>query len=328
MKITEIAKKANVSVATISRVINDDPKVKAATRRRVLEIIQANGYVPNNLGRNFRTQSTRTVLVVLPTIDNPFYSPIVHAIEDVARGEGYNVMLCNSYNSYDKLKEYSDYIHRKIADGMILLSPENGADYTFLNDFPAVVCCESQTAIDVPQIDIDHVRAGYEATKCLIGMGRKHIGFIGGSEKSASGVKREKGYRDAMKEAGLPIEPALVKNGFYDYKGGMAAARELLQEKDLDALFAISDELAIGFIAAAKAAGRKVPDEIAVMGFDDIEESQVFSPTLSTVVQPRYEMGKRAAEQIFKIFKGEETEPMQIIDHKLIVRQSTVKEEA
>lgn len=326
MKITEIAKKAHVSVATVSRVINDDPKVKASTKKLVSDVIREYGYVPNNLGRNLRTLSTNTVLVVLPTIDNPFYSPIVHAIEDESAKRGYNVMLCNSYNSYEKLIEFSGYINKKTADAMIVLSPENGRDYSFLTRVPAVVCGETQDSIAVPQVDIDHEKAGYEATKHLLDCGRRRIAFIGGSEHSASGVKRERGYLRALADAGIEPDPKIIMKAFYDYSGGMEAAKLLLKSSDFDAVFAISDELAIGFGAVASAAGKRIPEDIAVMGFDDIEESSVFRPRISTVAQPRYDMGKWAAEQLFAILEGKQTKRLKIIDYKLIVRESTAGE--
>ncbi len=323
MKITDIARQAHVSVATVSRVINDDPKVRDATKKRVRAVIRENGYIPNNTGRNLRTQSTNTVLVVLPTIDNPFYSPIVHAIEDEAGSRGYNVMLCNSYNSYDKLVELSGYVCKKMADALIVLSPENGRDYGFLSSIPAVVCGESQDGIPVPQVDMDNEAAGYAATKHLIDIGRRHIAFIGASDKSASGVKREHGYLRALREAGLQPEERLIRHNFYDYRGGLRAADELLREPDCDAVFAISDELAIGFASAAAEAGRRVPEDIAVMGFDDIEESSVFRPRISTVAQPRYEMGRWAAGQLFAILNGQETTALKIIEYRLILREST-----
>ena len=324
MKIKDIAREAGVSVATISRVINNDPKVSRETKEKVMVVINAIGYVPNSLGRNLRTLKTNTILVILPTIDNPFFSPVVHGIEKEAELKGYNVLLCNTYNSHTKFLEYCSYISKKQADGIIVVSPAGLRDYSILENIPVVVCCESHESIPCPQVDIDGIKAGYDATKLLIEKNRKRIAFVGGGMQSTSSVKHERGYRNALIDAGMVIDESLIVKDYYDFQGGYEAAERLFCDKDKipDAIFAASDELAIAIMNSADDLGLKIPSDIMIMGFDNIEFASVVKPTLSTVEQPCKQMGKYAMDMLYNIINGEKVNNI-TCEHKLILRKST-----
>ena len=323
LKIKDIAREAGVSVATISRVMNNDPKVKGETKEMVLSVINTIGYVPNSLGRNLRTLKTNTILVILPTIDNPFFSPIVHGIDKEAEIKGYNVLLCNTYNSHEKFLEYCGYIHRKQADGIIVISPSGLRDYSILENIPVVVCCESNELIPCPQVDIDSVKAGYDATKLLISKNRKRIAFVGGGMQSSSSIKHEQGYRNALADAGIVIDESLIVKEYYDFEGGYEAAERLFcNNKIPDAIFAASDELAITIMNSAEDKGIKVPDDLMIMGFDDIEFASIVKPTLSTVEQPCKQMGKYAMDMLYSVMSGEKVSNI-TCEHKLILRNST-----
>lgn len=327
--IQEVAKKAGVSVATVSRVINNSPKVSSVTRDNVLKVIKQLNYQPNLLGRNLRRMQTKMILILLPTISNPFYSMIVKGIEDVAHENGFNVMLCNTNSDVKREKVYLELLKNKLADGVIFMAPE--LDKIELSctgsNFPVVQCCEYKKGADVSHVSIDNEAAAYKAVNHLIEQGHERVGLISCTNNFISTRQREKGYKRALMEAGLSFETSMIKYGDYGFKSGITAMNEYFKDTRYPtAIFCISDSMAIGAIRAISKKGFDVPDDIAVIGFDDIKFASMSNPTLTTIAQPKYDLGRVTMELLMKQIHGVIREPEDIyIGHELIIRESTVK---
>lgn len=326
MTIKELAAYANVSVATVSRVLNGNPLVRPETREAVRRAVEETGYTTNSLGRNLRILKSDVVLVVMPNIENPFYADIVAGIDKRCRELGLNAMICNTYDSHEKLRHYCGYIDLKQARGVILISPTWKRDYKFLEGMPVVSCCETYEELPCSQVNIDNTRAGFDATQYLISLGAKRIAYIGGGQVAASGVEREKGFRDAMKEAGLPVEETLVDSGCFSYEQGLESARRIFSTCVPDGVFAWSDEIAIAFMSEARARGISIPKQMKVIGFDNIRYSTFVTPQLSTVDQPRYEIGARAVNELMRVLDGNPPRTIRC-PYTLLKRGSTEEED-
>jgi LacI family repressor for deo operon, udp, cdd, tsx, nupC, and nupG len=326
--IRDVADRAGVSIATVSRVLNKQESVSPATRSRVEKAIAELNYQPNYLGRNLRRSETRIILVILQSISNPFYSKVVEGIEDIGHKNGYNIMICNNDSDSDRERSYLEMVVNRLVDGVILMEPEvEGRELSEIGkSFPIVQCCEYKENADIPHISIDNLAAGYTATNHLINLGHRRIGLISGYNRLLSAVQREEGYRRALDDAGLEFDPELVKYSSYGYSGGEMAAREFIRMKSRPtAIFAISDISAIGAVRAIKGADLRIPDDMAVVGFDNTSIASVYDPGISTVSQPRYELGRRAMEVLLDLIKGEQVSSNSLfLEHQLIVRESTL----
>ncbi|SNX54624.1 LacI family DNA-binding transcriptional regulator [Thermoanaerobacterium sp. RBIITD] len=327
--IKDVAKEAGVSVATISRVLNNSPGVSDETRKMVLSVIKRLNYNPNLLGRNLRRMETKMILVLLPTISNPFYARIVKGIEDVAQKNGYGVMLCNTDSDVKRERMYLELLKNRLSDGVIFMAPE--IDEGELNEigekFAAVQCCEYKEGANVSHVSIDNFKAAYKAVKHLIGLGHKDIGLISCKNNFLSTKQREEGYKKALIDFGIEFNPQYVRYGDYSFKSGFRATKSLLADADkITAIFAISDIMAIGAIKAANENGLKIPDDIAIVGFDNISFAPMYNPSLTTISQPKYDIGCTAMELLIKQIKerGDNKENI-ILEHELIIRESTVK---
>lgn len=327
--IQDVAKAAGVSVATVSRVLNDSPSVSGKTREAVLEVIRRLGYQPNLLGRNLRRTQTRLVLVLLPTIANQFYSRVVKGIEDIAHKNGYNIMLCNTDSDKNREKVYLDLLKNRLADGVIFMASELSAEELagIGSNFPVVQCNEYKEHAGLSHVSIDNTSAAMREVTHLIGLGHKRIGMISCRNKLLSTVKREEGYRRALAEAGMTFDGELVSYGDYGFSSGQRAMRVLLKTKEPPtAVFAISDNMAIGAMRAAREAGLEIPADIAVAGFDNIGFAVMCDPMLTTISQPKYELGCTAMEVLLGQMRGERREPEEVLlDYELIIRGSTVR---
>lgn len=327
--IQDVAKKAGVSVATVSRVLNSSPSVSQEAKEKVMNAIKELNYHPNLLGRNLRRMETKMILALLPNISNPFYARIVKGIEDVGHKNGYNVMLCNTDSDIKRERIYLELLKNRLSDGVIFMAPEMDKDELTLigQNYPVVQCCEYKEGASVSHVSIDNFAAAYKAVKHLTGLGHQRIAMISSDNKFLSTKQREAGYKKALEDEGIKIDEALIKYGDYGFKSGLRAAKQLLLP-DLrpTAIFAISDLMAVGVIRAVKEAGLKVPEDVAVVGFDDISFASMYDPMLTTISQPKYDLGCVAMELLLKHINEKLSEPQNIIlEHELIIRESTVK---
>ncbi|MFW5985865.1 MAG: LacI family DNA-binding transcriptional regulator [Halanaerobiales bacterium] len=327
--IRDVAEKADVSIATVSRVLNDQISVSPDTRKKVQIAIKELDYQPNYLGRNLRRAETKMILVILQNISNPFYSKVVRGIEEMGHRQEYNIMICNTDSDPERERTYLELLVNRLVDGVILMEPEiDGFELSQISkNYPVVQCCEYKEELDVSHVSIDNVAAGYTAVNHVLSLGHTRIGMISGYNRLLSAKQREEGYKKALEEAGIDYDPGLIKLGSYGYTGGLRAAKELLAMKDRPtAIFAISDITAIGAIKAIKEKGLKVPDDMAVVGFDNTSIASMYEPGLTTISQPRFDMGKIAMKVLLKLIKSEENEPESIyLEHELIIRESTLK---
>lgn len=327
--IREVAAMANVSVATVSRVLNDSGIVSYKARAAVLRAIRETDYSPNLLGRSLRRTETRIVLVLLPTIANPFYSGVVKGMEEIASEYGYNVMMCDTASDPEKEKLYTDLLRNRLADGIIFLSPEMKSNELseLAGQLPVVQCSEYKEEAGISTVAIDNSKAAYTAICHLINMGHKRISMISVKNDLISARKREEGYRAALMDHGIRYDAGLIEYGDYSFKSGIRAGNTIIYMKERPtAVFAISDIMAIGAIKAVREAGLQVPNDIAVMGFDNISFSSMCSPTLSTISQPRYDIGSIAMKLLVKqLENGLAARETIFLEHELIIRESTMR---
>lgn len=294
--IRDVANAAGVSVATVSRVLNGSASVSAKTRLRVLQVMREAGYVPNVLGRNLRTSATHMLLVILPTFSNQFYSRILRGIEDAAREAGYQVMFCPTHNDLSIEEGYMRLLDNQSADGVIFLSSrQSAAQLTALaRRRPAVFCCEPMPGAPLSCVSIDNYRAGYETVEALVRRGHERIAILyhGGTY---SAVLRRQGYHKALLDAGLPVRKAYMIETDYRWQSGEAACERLLAlPEPPTAVFCVSDLLAAGVMRALAQKGLRAGRDMAVVGFDDTAVASLLTPALSSVAQPRREIGRTA----------------------------------
>lgn len=326
--VKDVAREAGVSVATVSRVLNDGQNVSPEARERVLQAVGKLNYRPNLLGRNLRLSQTKRVLVLLPTISNQVYSRMVAGMEDKAAEFGYNVAVCMTHSDKTTEQKYLEFMHMRMFDGVIFLATTLTKEELeqVSRAVPAVSCSEYVKGAAVSTVTIDNFKAAFEAVDYLIRSGHRRIGLITSDTDYTSSLERERGYKAALLENRLSFDPALVKRTSYGFKGGSKACRELLccAEKPPTAIFAISDSMAIGAVNEIHHQGLRAGKDIAVFGFDDTSIASVFIPSISTIAQPRYELGQVSMELLHKKMKnlGCENEFI-LLPHQLMLREST-----
>jgi len=321
----DVARLAGVSTATVSRILNSPDAGRPETRRRVAAAVKKLGYEPNLSARNLRINRTATIIVVLPDINNPFFSFIVRGIEDVAHEQGFSVLLCNTDNDLERELQYTKIIGRRGADGAIFLTARVSSPHILkmAERVPVVLACEYIDGA-VSQVSIDNVGAAMDATRHLIQLGHRRIAYVNGPPDVILSRDRLRGYTLALQQAGLPVLEELIAPGTFYLESGVEAARRLLGlPEPPTAVFCANDEMAIGFIRAAEAMGRRVPGDVAVVGFDDIRFAAFYRPALTTVAQPMYEIGRRAAQLLLDQVGGRADGPQSIVlPHRLVVRES------
>lgn len=326
--ILQVAREAGVSVATVSRVINQSGVVKEKTAKRVLDSIERLGYMPNLQARNLRKNESGTILVLLPNITNNYYACIFDGINEQARELGYNLFLCNTQGRKQE-EILKNVIAQKQADGAILLALNREEDWLegCCQQFPIVQCCEYAENCSAPSVSIDNYQVGYEATRYLIETGHKKIGMISSTNKFCSTQQREEGYRDALKNADLErnCHWTVYADDSYSYSSALKAARKLLSMKELpDALFCIGDEPAFGAVITAGELGICIPEELSVIGVDDVKYTTMVHPYLTTMAQPCAELGRTALKMLLALIKGEHLENKKVtLPYKFIEREST-----
>ncbi|SDM49791.1 LacI family DNA-binding transcriptional regulator [Sediminibacillus halophilus] len=325
--IHQVAKQAGVSVATVSRVLNGQNSVTAKTRIKVEDAIKKLNYEPSLLGRNLRNSESRLLLVLIPNISNPFYSEIINGIENTAIELGYNILLCETDTNAERENIYFDLVRKKMADGIISMDPAVNTDSLIrLAENHAIIQC-SEYAVDsgIPYVTIDNAQAAYRAVKHLIKIGHQRIALINSDKKFLYARQRQLGYQKALEENDMGLEDSLiVHTKGLDFSYGQQAMKKILMQKERPtAIFAVSDLLAIGALKEIHNQGLRVPEDIAIIGFDKIAFSNMTHPTLTTISQPMYEMGKAAADMLVKKIQGEEVESL-ILEHELVIRESTL----
>jgi LacI family repressor for deo operon, udp, cdd, tsx, nupC, and nupG len=309
-KIKDIAEKLGVSPATVSRALTGTGLVAEPTLSRIRDAARALNYRPNVSARNLRTQRSMAVLLVVRDVGNPFYLDILKGVEATARAAGYSVLMGNTENDPDRETEYFDMLRDGHADGMILMTGKLPAKPGYLDDFPSnlpvVVALEVIENSSFPHVQIDNVAAAREAVRHLIGLGHRRIAHISGPVPEIMSLRRRDGYREAMAEAGLAIPAGYEPRGDYLLHTGQDACRELFAlPQPPTAIFVANDEMAFGAIHELRRLGRDVPGDVSVVGFDDLYLSEAFYPPLTTVNQPRSDIGREAMTMLLGMLSGE-----------------------
>jgi len=307
-KISDIAKRAGVSTATVSHVLNNTRYVSPELRARVERVAQELGYRPNLVARSLRLKRTRTLGFIVSDIRSPFYSEVARAVEEQASSFGYNVIVCNSDENYTRELASIETLISKRIDGLIL-APTLG-DHRFLKEvaklwFPILLINRRLDGLGLPCISTDNRAGAYEAVRHLIQAGHRRIGAIGGLRALSTTADRLEGYQAALQEAGLPILEELIWLGRPTVEEGQRAAEKLLGlESPPTALFAFSTMLTLGVMATLKSRNLRCPEDVAFVGFSDTLWCSFTNPPLTTVAQPAREVGLKACQLLLEVLQG------------------------
>jgi LacI family transcriptional regulator len=326
--IYDVAREANVSMATVSRVVNGNPNVKPTTRKKVLDAIERLGYRPNAVARGLASKKTTTVGVIIPDISNIFFAELARGIEDIATMYKYNIILSNSDQNKNKELFLINNMLGKQVDGIVFMGGVITEDH--IKEFqsspvPVVLAATVDTTSTIPSVNIDYEKASYEAINQLIKNGNKQIGIVTGQMDTDVDIQKLNGYKKALLEAGLEVKDEFIIKGDYSYQAGLEAAEEYLGLTERPtAVYVASDEMALGVIHGIQDKGMSVPEDMEVVGFDNTRLATMIRPTLTTVVQPIYDIGAVAMRLLTKFMKNETVEEQNVIlPHRIIERDST-----
>lgn len=329
--IKDIALKAKVSYSTVSRAMNNKKGVNRTTRKKILRIADELNYLPNAIARGLVNKQTNTIGLVIPDIRNPFFPEVASAIGEFASKNDYSVFLCDSNWSFQREKKYIKLLAEQRVDGLIIAPIANsidGLDSIMKGMLPIVYIDRAPLNTKHSSVVIDNVRGGYLATKHLIENGYESIGFIGSTDDSATSEERYRGYIEAFNKYHLAINDNFIINSDFKQKSGYDIMKKMiLNENYPRSIFVVNDLLAMGAMQAVKDAGLRVPDDIAVVGFDDIPVASLSEVRLTTILQPKYEMGKIAFEMLLKSIKTQDqntTFNKVILEPELIIRNTSI----
>ncbi len=327
--IYEVARRAGVSTATVSRVLSQPAVVAPDTRRKVMAAVERLGYTPNAAATNLRTLRTKKLLVTVPDISNPFFSLILQGIEDAAQREGYSVLLGDTQHDEQREERYALMLRRKEADGLIFLGhrlPKEAA--ALVRSMPAgrapiVNGCEFSPRLGIPSVHIDNATAASDAMDHLYRLGHRRIGIVTGPLVSPLSRDRLHGATARAKQAGAERD-FVVMNGDFSIESGAVAGERLLGRRSRPtAIFCFNDEMAMGVLEIARRRKLRVPEDVSIVGFDDIRFSAYVDPPLTTIAQPMRQIGEGTVRLLLEILQGGAAPESVTLPHVLVVRSST-----
>lgn len=324
----QVAEQAGVSTTTVSHVINNTRVVSEDVRARVQDVIAQLRYVPSAVARSLKNDRTHTIGMMVPNNSNPYFAELIRGIEDAAFKLGYNIILCNSYDDAGKQVAYIRVLMEKRIDGLILVSSGTDPELArFLADdqIPKVLVDREVSGVAADFIESDHEQGGYLGTSYLLGLGHRAIACVSGPERLLTSRDRVAGYRRALAEAGVAFRPEWLVHSDFTSEGGYQAFRQLLAlPRRPSAIFAGNDLMAIGGICAASEAGVQIPAQLSVMGYDDIALAAYSNPPLTTISQPKQEMGALTARVLLARMQNPDA-PLrrELLQPALAVRKST-----
>ncbi|GAB4368584.1 MAG: LacI family DNA-binding transcriptional regulator [Spirochaetales bacterium] len=327
--IKDIARIVNVSYATVSRALNNKHGVNPETRKRILEEARRLNYRPNAIARGLVKRQTHSIGLLIPDITNPFYPEVARGVEDAAQEAGYSVFLCNTNWERDRELRYLDLLTSRRVDGLII-APVSETTEPLRKHFravPAVYVGTTFVAEDESYVTIDNVKGGYLATELLIQEGRTPVAFIGSSEDSHTLKERLEGYKRALRDYGQPVDERYIRFGDFKRETGSRFIKNMVLEGVRPrGVFGENDLLAIGILQGAREIGLSVPEDLAVVGFDDIPLTSFPEISLTTIAQPKYEMGRYAVDILLRRIGREGRGPFPrqrlILEPKLVRRNS------
>lgn len=329
--IKDVAKKAGVSISTVSRVINNSKPVTDEIKRKVLDVIEETGYVPNPLARSLVTKKSQLIGVIVPEVSDSFVNEILNGIEEVARMYNYDILLSNTYSDKDEELRSINLLRAKQIEGMVMISwnlEKEHVDFIEKCGIPTTYISKTARGYDIPTVSVNNEKATYDMTKHLISQGHKKIAFV---MTSAGDTILEKerldGYKSALEDNGIEFDESIVRYGGVDYNSGYESTKDILDTGIVpDAVFVTGDEAAVGAINAVFDRGYNVPNDISVAGFNDVKIAKMYRPKLTTVHQPLYDMGAVAIRMVIKMINREEIEEKKVeLPHRIEERQSVIK---
>lgn len=323
--IKDIAKKANVAVSTVSYVLNDKKKVKPETKERILRAIREFEYHPRAAARSLKTKQSLTIGIIMPDVTNLFYTETARGIEDMANQNGYNVILCNTDKDPKKERDYLNTLYSKDVDGIIFIGPCLNQNIVRNRQDTPIVSINSKNGGNISSISVDFVKGGYLATKHLLQKNKSDVLFLSGPLNRSTVFDRLTGYINALRSEGIEYNELMVHQCEVSFQGGYNIIQSIYDRiEGIKSIFSSSDVIALGAIRALIEKGVKIPEDISVVGFDDISIASVYIPSLTTIRQPKYEMGRQAAEFLIKKINDKSLENQCIVlDPELIIRESS-----
>lgn len=331
MSIKKIAKAAGVSTATVSRVLNGSDKVREETAKRVMEIVEEMDYRLDHVARRMKVKASDSLVIglIITDIGNPFFSNVAKGVEDIAFKNKHVLMICNTNESPEKEKFFLNSLLSEKVSGVIIVPTIGTGNDSFIKNlvadgFPMVTVDRRIKNLNVDSVSINNEAGGYQATQRLIQNGHSRIGIICGIRGLSNTEERLEGYRKALKEAGIPLSDELITFGNYLESGGREAMIRLMALEDSPtAVFSTNNLMTLGCIKELYKRNITIPDEMALVGFDDSTWAEALIPPLTTVKQPGYELGVNAAELLIKRLNNKDTSKMNIVlNSELVVRES------
>lgn len=326
--IKDVAKRAGVSTATVSRIINNKPGYSEETKKKVLKAIDELDYHPNVIARGLVSKRTQTIAVLVPHLSSILISMFLRGIEDITHKMGSSVIVCHTESNGKKTMKYLQLLRDKQIDAIIFVSEILKEDYyQFIKKMgiPLVLLSTKSFTHQVPYVKVDDRLAAYTATEYLIQKGHRKIGMLcGNKDDMIAGQPRIDGFLSALRSYNIPYnERNLVSTKGFNFKDGIEGCKKLIKQfPDMSAIFAASDEMAIGVLRTAYEMGINVPAELSVIGYDNLDISQMSIPPLTSVSQPLVQMGKLAAEMIFEMLRTNNTVESRILPHEIVERES------
>lgn len=327
----DIAEKLSISISTVSRALKDHPDVKSETKAAVLNLARQLDYEPNLVAQNLRKKQSNLIGVIVPRLAYHLYAMAISGVESVLEKNGYHLMICQTNESFDKevaiLKEFNAI---RPAGYLISLASQTST-FDHLRQLqrrkiPIVFFNRDCREISAPKVIIDNRKAAFNAVHHLYEQGCKRIAFLGGPENLQISSHRIEGYRQGLETLNFKLNPAYIQQAYFTREDGSQKTRTLLALKDRpDAIIAFSDQMAIAAILTIKKAGLHIPDDIAVMGFNNEPGDELMEPTLTSIDQPVYEMGQKAAEMLLACINGSDRREVVVLQSQLIARKSTLK---
>jgi len=325
--IHDVAREAGVSIATVSRVLQGSPKVQPDTKARIDEAIRKLDYHPNRLAQQFRSQKTKDILVILPEMGNAFHTEILFGIEHVAQKNHYNVLIADSHSDPRIEEHFYEMLGQKQVDGIISFSTALPSDQmaSYSADYPVVIGCRYIENPDIPNVTIDNFKASADITSYILSLGHEKICYLAGPSDAHVYGDRLKGFLSALSERKVTVSPRMIINCDANIQSGYDTVNKLINaQEEFTAVIAGGDTMAIGAMRALNSLGYRVPQDVAVVGFDDIELSSLMSPPLTTVRQPKHQIGAKAMEILLDRINAK---PMRtyrtVLNYELVIRESS-----
>jgi DNA-binding LacI/PurR family transcriptional regulator len=329
LDIIDVAREAGVSIATVSRVINNIPVVKEETRRKVLKVLEKTNYRVNAVAKNLRTRKTNNIGIIYTSVMMAFYNTISKGVEDRANKNNYSVFFCNSDDDPHQEQEYLSVLHEKRVDG-IILSPtgKNVEQIQRIIAFGIPVCFIDRTVggVTCDTVIVNNRQVSRRAVEFLIGRNYKNIGFVSGPTERSNAMLRHRGYLDALEQADRPADESLIRYGDYTFQSGYALTQEILDGRKIDALFVANERMGGGALRALDERGIKTGSDLGFVMWDDPFWTTLIKPNITAISQPVYTIGTTAADLLFKRIEGEneyDSEPVEVtLEADLIIRDS------